>query len=418
MKVTFRRTTALFIISILVMVSCSKKTTMNAIDYSDYYTSNGNFAKFEYNFFHPDSIHTSLMCRLDNMGLKYKLNKTGRNYAANYTITVKIAKSISRKEVIFSESIDLSDSLNFLRKTQLNHEFNIPIHFNETLFCIVELVDQNHKRTYSKQDMIYPYQKDGPNDIQFYDDADELILKKNLSLGDECFVKLNHQTDSIQVAIFNLNDSIPLPPFITDITPENLKKSARINWKVEDSISSDFALNKIGVYYISSTFNKNSGSFIRVFDQQFPKPASSTEMRTALRYITDNSEYGALLKQSDAKYAVDSFWMEVAKGNDDLALNLIKQYYGRMERANSLFSVSSKGWKSDRGMIYMIYGHPDVIYINDRIEEWWYGEPYSLYAEQFQFSRISLLPGLDEYHLERDPTLKNNWFRHVEMLRK
>ncbi len=405
-------------IFLLCMESCSKKITMNAINYSSYYSHQSNFADFEVKFYHPDAVRTMFLCSVNNMGLKYKRGESGKEYTANYSISIKLANSITRKDVVFAQTIEFSDSLNFLNKINFIHEFNVPIQFDSPLYAIVELRDINLDKKYTEQLMVYPYENGGINDLILYDDAEEILFKNEIKVRDEIIVRSNKAYDSLIIEIYPFTEHLATPPFVTEQKDINLIKSIESRIAVEDSLSLKFAVNQPGIYRIRSSNHASSAYTLNVFDENFPSAANHQEMRSALRYITNNDEYKALLRQTNAKYAIDSFWMEVALGNDDLALTLIKKYYGRMENANSLFSKTSKGWKSDRGIIYMIYGQPDYVYKNDEIEEWWYGEPNVLYSEQFMFNRTIIEPGIEEFILEKDPQTKNNWFKKVEMLRK
>ncbi|MDZ7822184.1 MAG: GWxTD domain-containing protein [Candidatus Marinimicrobia bacterium] len=40
---------------------------------------------------------------------------------------------------------------------------------------------------------------------------------------------------------------------------------------------------------------------------------------------------------------------------------LMNEYYYRVQTANQRFSGQREGWRSDRGMIYIIYGEPDAV---------------------------------------------------------
>ena len=50
---------------------------------------------------------------------------------------------------------------------------------------------------------------------------------------------------------------------------------------------------------------------------------------------------------------------EIGSNHDkslERAKELIKNYYGRLQHANLFFTSYLEGWKTDRGMIFMIFG--------------------------------------------------------------
>ena len=61
------------------------------------------------------------------------------------------------------------------------------------------------------------------------------------------------------------------------------------------------------------------------------------------------------------KVALDDFWIKCG-GNIDKARELIRIYYTRVFYSNYYFTSYKEGWRSERGMIYIIYGPPDKVY--------------------------------------------------------
>ena len=94
------------------------------------------------------------------------------------------------------------------------------------------------------------------------------------------------------------------------------------------------------------------------------------------------------------------FWSEAAA--DDLlkAEKLIAEFNRRVEYANTHFSTHKLGWKTDRGMMYLLFGPPDRVIRDLRSEIWSYGFTNSVQRE-FVFQLETTL-GFENYILERN----------------
>gem|GEM_PF-3095747 len=103
----------------------------------------------------------------------------------------------------------------------------------------------------------------------------------------------------------------------------------------------------------------------------FPKVTTSQQVARTLRFIAKNEEYQKIIKSDKVKKSIDNFWLDIG-GSQERSKVLIKEFYGRVERANKFFTMSKPGWMSDRGMLYIIYGQPDIVDINDETEIWQY----------------------------------------------
>ena len=80
-----------------------------------------------------------------------------------------------------------------------------------------------------------------------------------------------------------------------------------------------------------------------------------------LAYLASQDELDTLRFALKQKMALDDFWIKMG-GNVDKARELIRIYYTRVLYSNFYFSSYKEGWRSERGMIYIIYGPPDKVY--------------------------------------------------------
>jgi GWxTD domain-containing protein len=97
-------------------------------------------------------------------------------------------------------------------------------------------------------------------------------------------------------------------------------------------------------------------------------------------------EFESCKQAQEKKAAIDKFWLTIG-GSNERARELLKRYYGRVKEANKYFSSYTQGWKTDRGMIFIIYGHPTNNYRASGAEVWVYGTEGSPSAQRFVFKK-------------------------------
>jgi hypothetical protein len=80
-----------------------------------------------------------------------------------------------------------------------------------------------------------------------------------------------------------------------------------------------------------------------------------------------------------------------------------------VQLANHFFTSSKEGWKTDRGMIYILFGIPKSIYKSHDQEEWVYSESDVNTFLNFRFERDTNALTNNEFHLVRDERFKQAW---------
>lgn len=136
-----------------------------------------------------------------------------------------------------------------------------------------------------------------------------------------------------------------------------------------------------------------------------------------IRYLTTKNEYNDLEAMNNDKEAVDKFWIENA-GNADRAKQMIKLYYNRVMDANRFFTSYLEGWKTDRGVIYIIYGQPNIVYKGRNAEYWVYGEDKNMLSIHFDFNKVENPFTDNDYSLTRSPVYKDGWYIAVDNWRR
>lgn len=158
---------------------------------------------------------------------------------------------------------------------------------------------------------------------------------------------------------------------------------------------------------------------VSVKNPHFPEVASQEELIDALTYIARDKEMERIRAPEAApkrKTRFDSFWGEIAR-NEAHASRLLETYYERVQEANLYFTTHKSGWKTDRGMVYVVMGPPvEIEHYVDR-EIWYYGYPTNDPRRVYVFERGATYDNrgltFENFVLQRQPYYQDYWQRHV-----
>lgn len=172
-----------------------------------------------------------------------------------------------------------------------------------------------------------------------------------------------------------------------------------------------------GLYLIQPEEESRGGVGLLVEDGGFPTITTAEDLVRPLVYLTSSQEREELLKAPDPKLAVDEFWLDLA-GDKSVARTLIRVYYGRVTEANLRYSAHKAGWLTDRGMVYIVFGPPQVLLRTPGREEWYYERNPPLGTVRFVFNLKPNVFTQNHYELVRSRALESHWYSTVERWRR
>ena len=150
----------------------------------------------------------------------------------------------------------------------------------------------------------------------------------------------------------------------------------------------------------------------------FPGHTTANELIENLLYLTSAPERRELATAPDPKRAVDRFWLRAAGSDQERARRLIRSYYGRITAANELFSGHKPGWRTDRGLLYVVLGPPQRVSRPAGEERWYYDHAGRLgEAVTFTFRARPTTLAPDNYELVRHPEYQPLWNAAVDQWR-
>lgn len=228
----------------------------------------------------------------------------------------------------------------------------------------------------------------------------------------------NALSQTMMVKFYKRNFPTPIPPFVEqyralfDYTPDST-----FYIELKGGKTASFVPAHYGFYFFQPDTSLLQGPTLFIMNSGFPKVTQHSLMLESLRYITSSKEFQHLNSYAVPKIAVDSFWI-VNAGRPDLATELIRKYYQRVETANRLYTSFTEGWKTDRGMIYIIMGKPAKVFRSFEQELWIYGEYDDTRALRFYFNKAANPFSNNDYVLARNQNYKTTWYQNVQMWRR
>ncbi len=206
-----------------------------------------------------------------------------------------------------------------------------------------------------------------------------------------------------------------LPPMAT--SAGKVQKDMTIDSTFSFSTRNTIAIQKRGLYFIQEDSTSLEGISIRVTDRYFPQIARVEEITDPLIYISTAKEIRKLKSAEEIKKGMDRYWLDMT-GSPERAKNIIKDYFTQVAKANHLFTTYKEGWKTDQGLVLMIFGNPDEVYKTENAEEWIYNKSALMSKIRFTFAKVKNIFTNQHYDLIRNQSYDKEWFRMVDMWRK
>ena len=178
-------------------------------------------------------------------------------------------------------------------------------------------------------------------------------------------------------------------------------------FRVTDAQQTSFA--KKGLYLVQKDTASMEGLAFRA-EEGYPKFKHLQDLVGPFMYVCAKDEYDRLRMAGDDKKKFDKNVLAITR-DAERAREFMKTYFSRAEFANHLFTSYKEGWKSDRGMIYLIYGPPSRVFKFIDREVWSYGKT------EFTFTRSSTLFDPDNYVLIRNKKYATEWYEKVDLIR-
>ena len=377
---------------------------------------------FESSYLHPDFIvfHTAE----DSSTLYFKINTAELLYirkdpSSPFTAKVHVAwmlQNFSGSSLIVtdSSSFDLVDQADAPSQKWLvgNEVIAMPPTDNQSLE--VTVTDVNKQVVSVTRISVSKASKASRQNFLFVNASTNEPLFNQVAAPGMYVSIFSPRNNMNDVRIFHSTEELrlPPPPFSSN-APEfpDLQSCSAIAPEHKGTGVMTFEAGS-GLYFVTSDISRTMGSTVMVCDPHYPEIKDVAQLTWPIRYISSKTEFEEIQKNNYPKKLIDNFWMDCG-GSRERARDLIRIYYNRVREANYYFTSFTEGWRTDRGMIHLVFGNPTKINRFGDSETWIYGEEGNVASLQFLFRKMDSPITGNLYVLNRDPTFKAHWERAV-----
>lgn len=422
MKRFFLHIKPLLFLSVLMLLlaSCGGGNAFSRPDVGYLYDFKSLAPRPHYVVFHKHADTTRIFYRLNSDELLYQRAVKEENYKADFTIAYKLLKSFEEPKVLDSAVFEFTDVETNLNGKIIFGYFDVAPEngFEQQDFVLDIKITDNH-RNLSFSNFVSLF-RSGDQSAQHYllcDTSGTPLFKNHLPTNVPFNLKQRNQSAQLYVSYYKRNFPYALPPYATP-ADETFELTPDTTFLINPD--STLFLTQSGYYFFRRDTSLWEGFTLYSFYQQFPYIATNGLMVGPMRYITTKREYDALVSSAgDPKKLqeeINDFWLN-RTGTIERSKQLLSAYYNRVEEANLLFSSFLEGWKTDRGILYIIYGPPDKVYRFSESEVWIYGEENSTLSYSFTFNKLNNPFTENDFQLNRNGSYRYGWGQAIEAWR-
>ncbi|MES2566774.1 MAG: GWxTD domain-containing protein [Bacteroidota bacterium] len=407
-----------FILPFFIFLAACTSQKVNQSSTENLYKKENNELSSKYIIYHVNDSVSQLFYEISNETLMYKRTDTSDYFYCHVKLIISVSSEDELNRVLDTTIVVVKDRQSdaIVKQLKGNVFFSLTKGINYYIDIQVRDIHKKvvyHQSEFSNKSSVYSRQNflitNSHNELQFtsYFKPEEVVNVRSRRNFEKLY----------DVDFFKPNFKLALPPFSTDQMQHfSYKPDSTFSvYMVEDKI--ELALPPRGFYHLKTNNNTKDGVTFFVYESSFPKIKNTEQMIHATRYIMAKKEFDNCMLANDKKMAIDKFWMDIA-GSNERAKELIRKYYGRVQEANKLFTSFQEGWKTDRGMIFVVFGAPNKVTKRKNGEIWTYGELGNPNSMVFAFTKI-INPFTDnDYFLERSEAYKVPWYEAVDMWRQ
>jgi len=400
-------------------IGCYSPSKMSTTNITSNYQDQSRSLNINISAYNLNQDSTRIYYQFNAAGLFFQKDLKKNYFFAKYLIKYEVYNTADMKKIVDSASFIVTDSVNYNTKSDITDSMNIFLREPDNYILAFTIVDLNKKFITTNYLHIYKNNMLNRNNYVFRDVKNKPIVQTNMHKN-QAFRVFMREKNVYKLFVKYYSRSFPIasPPYsVVSTKPVAFKPDSIFTIDIIDGMSGLLKLSETGIYHFQSDTGKKEGYTLFCFSDEYPQITSSQEMLGPLQYITTKSEFNDLLMMKNIKPAIDNFWLEKA-GNAERAKELIRYFYNRVQDANRFFSSYTEGWKTDRGMIYIIFGQPNSVYRSPYNETWYYGEDRNILSMTLDFNKTLNPFTENDYTLNRSAEYKDVWYSAVESWRK
>lgn len=399
------------------LVAC-KQQKVNQTSNDRLYKKENNELNARYLVYHSGDSISQLFYDISNESIVYKKSDTSSYFYSDVRVFVKTSHEDNLETIVDTSSLFIRDRQTDVKVKQLFGSLFFKLKQGRNYYVDITVYDQNKRVRYAHSLIADKTTTLSRQNFLLTNQRDEIYFTTYFKADDIVYVQSARNTDkTYEVDYFNPNFKLALPPFSTAEMPHFSYKpdySKTVYYKNEKV---EIQLPKNGFCHLKTNNETKEGVTFFVYESTFPKIKNAEQMILSTRYIMAKKEFDNCMNNPDKKEAIDQYWLDVS-GSAERAKSLIKKYYGRVQETNRLFSSYQEGWKTDRGMIFIVFGAPNRVTKRKNGEVWTYGETGNPNSIVFTFIKVDNPFTDNDYYLERSELFKMPWYQAVDMWRQ
>jgi GWxTD domain-containing protein len=404
------------------LFTCSTPSKIININFAHLYNPEMETLLPEYQILHFVGNTTKLKLQIPSSQLLYYSEPRQDIFTSTFILHYRIMESFQSKAIYDSATMFFMDTLQSEDDYIITKELELNMPLGNDYWLFLELQDKNSRKKHRRFLPVQKKQPYGPN-FFYLTGAEGYDFFSPFFLGEKGEYKLLYSDDAdfeLVASFFQVDSVIPAPPFSElSSDPDALSFSYpdttfTLQFTQGNTI---LPIEKYGIYHLHVPFDPENGFLIYFYHNQFPYLSFWDDMLLPLRYVSTTEEFNNALNYGDARLAVERFWTRIT-GNPDRSAELIRRYYDRAQQANIMFTSLRSGWQTDRGMIYIIFGPPHMVYKTETGESWHYREGMRTPSARFDFKFIETPYTNNHYILQRDPSYRTAWNIAVDNWRR
>ncbi len=420
--IAFRKITGFIILVALFAAGCSKPASKTGIqrNLAEIYNPGRSAIHPDFIINHVNDSGSVLYIRVYPSELLFNQANEEGKFLARLRIFYELRElSPDASEGIFIDSVTLLRTLN---KDEVRNSFftGLPVkaRSGKKYSLKIEITDEVRSATTQSIQIVDKVSEFGDQNFKVINSRTGYpSFTKYFAPGEIFRIQINQLgIDSLIIDYYSLDRTLPRPAFSSapEIPMKSFPDSSFIYpW----SDSANFELPVPGIYHFRMNRDSKEGLTLYNFGETFPQVKTADDLLGPLVYLTSSAEFRDIRMESNRKLAIDNFWLQL---NADITSSreLIRIYYNRVYFANLFFSSFKEGWKTDRGMIYIIFGPPRMLEKSVEKEKWTYFTKKGGNTAIFEFKRTeNQFTNLD-YQLVRSANSNAFWRQAVESWRK
>lgn len=407
-----------FFLFVFIYLSACTSQKINQSSTDRLYKKDNNELNSKYTVYHINDSVSQLFYEISNENLIYKKSDTSLSFYCDVKLLLKISTEENLSSVIDTASIRIVDKQTDAIVKQLKGDLYFKLKKGSNYYIDINVLDNYKKTIYNHNLFTNKESINSRQNFLVYNPRQEVLFNSYYKPDDVVYLQSFRNKEKLyEVDYFKSKFKLALPPFSTE-------QMQRFSYKPDSTFSVyekngliELALPQKGFFHLKTNNETKEGITFFVYESSYPKIKNTEQMILATRYIMAKKEFDNCMFAEDKKGAIDKFWLDIA-GSNERAKELIKKYYGRVQEANKLFSSFQEGWKTDRGMIYIVFGAPNQVTKRKNGEVWTYGEVGNPRSIVFSFIKV-INPFTDnDYYLERSEIFKAPWYEAVDMWRQ